>query len=136
MTDVKESVRDTLINDSDYLVLMGSPDGDSKNTFYFRPPERPTFPETVIVFQPEQINQEFGEHLIVGTTPCIINIWSRDDAYEQIAERVIELLHHSTGMAEGIKVVMIEEPQEIYDQKFNTYGKSLSFAIFYRRSTE
>lgn len=136
MTEIKEVVRNALINDATYLSLMGDPSADAYETYYMRPPERPNFPETIIHFEDEENSPEYEAAILVSGIPLIINVWSRDDAYEQIAERVIQLLHHIPQLTQGFRAVMAEEPQELYDPDFNVYGKSLNFQVFYRRSTE
>ena len=133
-TELKKAIRNLLINDSRYLRLMGDPSDDVKHTYYLRAPIRPTFPETVYNIRPSAVNQLFEESFIVGNYSMSFSVWAQTNAYEEIASRIIFLLHHKNN-TEGFCAILIREPTEIFDNDFNAYGVTFDFDLHTRRAT-
>lgn len=130
--DLKEEIRDALIEDSTYLSLMGSPSEEPYQTYYFRNPERPTFPETVINLTPEINNQKLERNLLSTVYQLEILVLDKTDNYEDIAKRIIRILHQRPGANLGFRAVY-RRSSEMYDDEFNVYGRNLIFDVHFRR---
>lgn len=133
MTTLKEAIVDLLADDDTYRSLVGYPAGYPYKVYYLRPPEveRPDLPLVVFNFGPSAIDQNQDRPIIAYNVQGNFMVWSVDGQYEEIADRVIYLLHHGQNSA-GIKAVLSGQPEDLYDQQTNAYGKLIRFDIHYR----
>lgn len=136
MKDLKIQIKKRLTDDSDYISLMGSPTVEPYQTYWFKPPVQPTFPETVLTIVSADNDQSFGKDLLSRNCLLSINVWSKDEAYEDIAERIIQLLQHNPETSiTGFRAILATETTDMIDDEFNVYGKLIQFNVWYRRST-
>ncbi len=134
MTSYKTSIRNVLKNDATYLSLIGSPTDTPWNTFYKYPPQEPSYPFVVFWFRPGVVNTDFERSLIVEETEVNFNIWDQDNNYEDLAERIIFLLHHAASEALGFRLILSRQPQELYDQEMNAWALNIAFRLISGRS--
>ena len=132
MTTIKEQIRTMLTSDTTYLSLMGSPASPPYQTFYLRPPERPTFPQVVYELRPAIFNTDNDRALITSQIDLSITVWAKSNVYEIIVNRIIWLLHQVEN-SNGFKCIINSEPVELYDDEFNAYGLNITFRVHYRR---
>ena len=134
MKALKLAITKQMTNDTEYLALMGVPTVFPYRTFFQKPPEVPTFPEVVFNFASTNYDTSNGMKSISANITLNINVWSADDTYESIADRIKVLFHQKAIGTTGAHAVLLREPQDMKDEEFNVYGKVVSFAAFYRRS--
>lgn len=136
MKDLKIQIKKRLTDDGEYITLMGSPAGEPYQTYWFKPPVEPTFPETVLTLVSVSNDQSMGKDLLSRNCLLSINVWSKDEAYEDIAERIIQLLQHNPESSiTGFRAILNSETADLIDDEFNVYGKLIQFNVIYRRST-
>lgn len=131
-TDLKKEIRDILIEDPTYLALMGSPASAPYQTFYLRNPEKPTFPETVYSISGGLYSQNQARDILSSIPRLEVQIKSRDSAYEDIAKRIIKILHKQPSANLGFRAVY-RRSSEIYDDEHEVYGRNLIFDVHFRR---
>lgn len=129
--ELKTGLRNRLVNDSVYLALLGNPTEEPYKTFFIDPAQTPDFPFVVFYFFPSIVDGEISREIIAKRKTAVFNVWSQDGAYEEIANRIIYLLHQY-GNSEGFRVVYNQELNELYDKQMNAYGLNLKFSIFCR----
>ena len=136
MKTLKLQIKKRLTDDATYIALMGSPTEEPFQTYWFKPPVQPTFPETVLTMGTIINDESNGRDLMSFRCPVSINVWSKDEAYEDIIDRIIQLLHQNPETTTtGFRAILNNEPQDMYDDEFNVYGKVVQFDVVYRRST-
>ena len=135
MKTLKLQIKKRLTDDSTYVGLMGTPTAEPYQTYWFKPPVAPTFPETVLNITGVN-DTSAGKDFLPGRFTLSLNVWSKDDTYEDIVKRIIQLLHQSpeTGTT-GFRAIYTGEPEDMYDDEFAVYGKRVVFDVFYRRAT-
>ena len=132
---IKEVIRDTLVGDSTYLEYLGNPVDNYQKTYFASPPEEPQLP--IVVFAMGSNTTEPIDRTIISQIGLLtFTIWAKTNVYEQIADRIIYLLHQKAGLSTtyAIRLVLAREPQELYDDKLDAYGKVLEFTMFTRRA--
>lgn len=138
ITTVKSTIEETLTGDPTYIDLMGNPDSPY-NTFYRRPPEKPSFPEVVWWLYPESFSG--SDDAILNSIVLVnFNAWSLDKSgldvtYDDIIERIQFLLHNKPLASVGVRLVLSGTPIELFDEDFKVPGKNITFNMYYRRST-
>lgn len=130
-TTVKQAIRTVLYGDSLLMGLLGNPTAHPRRISYWMPPDEPEFPFIVYWIDGEAVH-DLGSDLLSSTASLNFNCWAKDNAYEDVAERVIALLHHSTAI--GQRVVLMRQPQELYDQDMDAYAKNIVFNLYHRRA--
>ncbi len=135
MKALKLAIKQRLTEDNKYLALMGTPASEPFQTFWFKPPERPTFPETVLNLMPNVSDQSTDPSFIVTESLLSINVWTKDDTYEDIILRIIQLLNQNPDTrTTGFRAILTREPQDMFDDEFEVYGKNVVFDVHYRRA--
>jgi len=135
MKTLKQKIKTRLTDDADYIALMGTPGEEPYQTYWYKPPVKPTFPETVLNFQTAANNTAMGKDLLAGQFPLSINVWSKDDACEDIVKRIVQLLHQKPEtVTTGFRAIYIREQDLPYDDDFNVYGKNVMFNVHYGRA--
>ncbi len=134
LSDLKDEIRDTLIKDTAYLVLVGRPESSPFQTFYLRNPNKPTFPEVVFSLFPGLVNKNLAPDFISAEYELTFRIRTRDGAYENIGDRIIQLLQHKPNADLGFRSV-VTRSKELVDHELRIFGKDLVFKVFYRRAT-
>ena len=134
MKVLKAAIRKQMTGDTEYLALMGAPSVYPYNTYFLECPKKPTFPETVFDFASTSYDTSNGAISTSADITLNINVWTKDDDYEDIIDRIKVLFHQKTIGSTGAHAIMLREPQDRKDENFNVYGKVISFAIYYRRS--
>lgn len=133
MKNDKTFIRTTLVADAQYLTLMGSPSAPSYNTFYLIPPKIPTFPEVVYWTTGgslESLSTDFYTQNI-GLT---FAVWSKNTAYEDIAARIISVLHNKP-LNEDFRIIFTGRGVERYDEETNAFGINLTADLIKRSTT-
>lgn len=133
MKDLKLAITNQLVNDADYLALMEVPTEFPYRTYFEKPPEVPTFPETVFNFVSTGYDASQHAEMLAADIQLNITVWSKDDSYEDIADRIKVLFHQKTIGNTGAHAVLLGEPLDRRDEDFDVYGKTIRFAVFYRR---
>jgi hypothetical protein len=121
-----------LTSDADYIELLGSPTAQPYKTYYIYPPTTPDFPYVVFSLRPGSVQDEIGKEIISKRVDLKINVWSQDDTYEDIANRIIYLLHQK-GNGNGFRIVYDSDNSELHDPQMNAYGLAMSFNVFLRK---
>jgi len=135
MKALKLAIKKRLIDDATYIALMGTPAAEPFQTYWFKPPLRPTFPETVLNLQPGVNDNSIGPEIVQGVWTLSINVWSKDDAYEDIIKRVIFLLNQKPDtVTTGFRAILSREAEDMFDDEFNVYGKNVIFDLHYGRA--
>jgi len=135
MKALKLAIKKRLTDDSLYISLMGTPVGEPFQTFFFKPPEKPTFPETVLNFQGIINSPEMGRDIQSRRIVLSINVWSKNDVYEDIIERIVQLLHQNPDTnTTGFRAILLREPEDMFDEEFRVYGKNVIFDVHYGRA--
>ena len=135
MTVIKKEIRSKLADDATYISLLGSPSGEPYKTYYVYPPTVPDFPFVVFALRPGVVSDEFDKTLVVKRVDLTFNVWSRDDTYETIADRIKYLLHQY-GNENGFRIVYDRERSELYDKETNAYGVNIAFNLFSRQGMD
>ena len=134
MNEVKTAIYDRLVADTTYLALLDVPTAAPFQTYAERVPDEPTFPEVVIVYGPGNTDQEFDATTLVTVDEVIITAWTEDDSYETILDRIVFLMHQKP-FSEGFRLISAGKTGEIFNEKFDAYGKGATFDLHYRRAT-
>ncbi len=135
MKAVKLAIKKRLTDDSIYISLMGTPAAEPFQTYWFKPPVKPTFPETVLNLQPGINDSSSGPEIVQGLWTLSINVWSKDDTYEDIIDRIIYLLNQKPDtVTTGFRAILSREAEDMIDDEFNVYGKNVMFDLHYRRA--
>lgn len=135
MKALKLAIKQRLTEDNDYLTLMGTPSSEPFQTYWFKPPQRPTFPETVLNLMPSVSDQSSDPSFIITESQLMINVWSKDDTYEDIIKRIIQLLNQKPDtVTTGFRAILVREPEDMFDDEFEVYGKNVIFDVHYRRA--
>ena len=135
MKALKLAIKKRLTDDSKYISFMGTPVVEPFQTYWFKPPVRPTFPETVLNMQPNISDQSSDPSFIITESVLSINVWTKDDVYEDIIKRIIQLLNQNPDIVTtGFRALLVSEPQDLFDDEFNVYGKNVMFNVHYRRA--
>lgn len=134
MKALKLAILKQMTDDTEYLALMGAPSLYPYNTYFLECPNEPTFPETVFDFASVNYDTSNGAINTSAEITLNINVWTVDADYEDIIDRIKVLFHHKTIGTTGAHAILLREPQDRKDEKFNVYGKVVSFAVYYRRS--
>lgn len=132
MNTVKTGLRSMLTSDATYKTLLGSPVAEPYKTYYMYPPTEPDFPFTVFWMGAGSFQDEHDRYIIARVSELYLNVWAQDNVYETIIERIIYLYHHKSN-AYGFRAILSREPQEIYDEEMNAYGKNIVFNLHFRR---
>lgn len=132
MNAVKVGIRHILTSDKEYLSYLGYPQAEPYQTFYVRPPERPTFPEVIYTLAGDDFDQSFGRDLKVSNIETSFMSWSKDNVYEAIIDRIIYLLHHASD-SYGFVAILSGTSEELFDDDFEVYGRRVLFDIHYGR---
>lgn len=136
MKALKLAIKKRLTDDNTYIGLMGTPANEPYQTYWFKPPVQPTFPETVLNLTALH-DEENSREILSFSCNLSINVWSKDDAYEDIIERIIQLLHQNPEtVTTGFRAILTSEPQDLYDDELNVYGKNIIFDVKYGRSIQ
>ena len=135
MKALKQAIKKRLTGDGSYIALMGTPAAEPFQTYWFKPPKRPTFPETVLNLS-GNVNDSTNDPSILATQGVLsINVWTKDDAYEDIIKRIIQLLHqYSDTVTTGFRTILLREPEDMIDDEFDVYGKNVMFNVHYGRA--
>ncbi len=131
MKQLRTDIWTALTGDAIYISRMGSPASVPFQTFYIQPPEKPTFPEVVFRFQGTSYNQEHGPDILSSKVQAVFAIWTSNDDYSIIGDRIIFLLHQKE-QSNGWRAILASGSDEIYDSEFDVYGKRLTFDVSYR----
>ena len=132
---LKWQIVNKLTSDATYLSLMGSPTVKPYNTYWFKPPDKPTFPEVVLNISSGENDVEMDGSILSGRFTLGVNVWSKSDEYESIAERIIQLLHQNPETDTlGFRAVYTGSDEDLIDDTFAVYGKRISFNVYYRRA--
>jgi len=135
MKALKLAIKKRLTDDSTYIGLMDTPTAEPYQTYWFKPPKKPTFPETVLNLTVGANDTSNGKDILSGNFDLAINVWSKGDGYEDIVKRIIQLLHQSPDtVTTGFRAIYTGEPEDLEDDEFAVYGKRVSFNVFYKRS--
>jgi hypothetical protein len=135
MKALKLAIKKRLTDDSNYITLMGSPATEPFQTYWFKPPVQPTFPETVLNLQTGINNSSMGPEIVQGVWVLSINVWSKDDAYEDIIKRIIYLLNQKPDtVTTGFRAILSRDGEDLIDDEFNVYGKNVMFDVHYGRA--
>jgi len=135
MKALKLAIKKRLTDDSIYISLMGTPGAEPFQTYWFKPPVKPTFPETVLNLQPGINNDSMGPEIVQGVWGLSINVWSDDDAYEDIIERIIYLLNQKPDtVTTGFRAILSRDAEDLFDDEFDVYGKNVIFDVHYGRA--
>ena len=135
MKAVKLAIKKRLTDDGIYIALMGTPVTEPFQTYWFKPPIKPTFPETVLNLQQGINDSSIGPEIVQGLWTLSINVWSKDDTYEDIIDRIIFLLNQKPDtVTTGFRAILSREPEDMIDDEFNVYGKNVMFDIHYGRA--
>jgi hypothetical protein len=131
--DYKKGIWDMLTTDSTYLSLLGNPTSLPYQTYYLRSPARPSFPEVVYRMTPGIWSQEQGRNISSANYRVELLVRSRDNSYEDIAKSIIRILNHRQNTRYGFRCIY-RRSEEIYDERFNVYGRNLEFDLKVRRA--
>jgi len=131
MKQLRTDIWTVLTEDATYISRMGSPASVPFQTFYIKPPEKPTFPETVFHFPGTTYGQEHDRDILSSRVQVVFSIWTVDEDYNSIADRIIFLLHQKE-QSNGWRAILAFASDEVYDSEFDTYGKRLTFDVSYR----
>jgi len=135
MKALKLAIKKRLTDDDSYIALMGTPGAEPFQTYWFKPPVKPTFPETVLNINPSTSDQSSDPSFLITNSVLSINVWTKDDVYEDIIKRVIQLLNQKPDTAiTGFRAILVSEPEDLFDDEFNVYGKNVMFNVHYRRA--
>ena len=135
MKALKLAIKKRLTDDTDYIALMGTPTGEPFQTYWFKPPVKPTFPETVLNIQSTNSDQSADPSFLITNSVLSINVWTKDDSYEDIIKRIIQLLNQKPDTTTtGFRAILVSEPEDLFDDEFNVYGKNVMFNLHYRRA--
>ena len=134
ISSLKKEIWDMLVEDSTYIGLVGSPSAVPYQTFYLRNPQRPTFPEVVFSLAPARVNKNVAPEYLATEHELKFRIRTRDNGYEGIGDRIVQLLQHKPNTDLGFRSV-VTRSKELVDHKLRIFGKDLVFRVFYRRPT-
>ena len=135
MKALKLAIKKRLTDDASYIALMGTPTAEPFQTYWFKPPIAPTFPETVLNINSTTSDQLSDPSFIITKGVLSINVWTVDDVYEDIIKRIIQLLNQNPDTTTtGFRAILVSEPEDLFDDEFNVYGKNVMFDIHYRRA--
>lgn len=134
MKDLKIAIAKVMTNDTEYLALMGAPADPPYQTFFLKPPEVPTFPETVFDFGSVVYDRGNDREMMAADIILNIRVWTDDDTYEDIVDRIKVLFHQKSIGTTGAHAILAGEPQDLKDEEFNVYGKMMVFAVYHRRT--
>ena len=135
MKTLKLAIKKRLTDDDSYIALMGTPGSEPFQTYWFKPPVKPTFPETVLNIQSTNSDQSADPSFLITNSVLSINVWTKDDSYEDIIKRIIQLLNQKPDTSiTGFRAILISEPEDLFDDEFNVYGKNVMFNLHYRRA--
>ena len=134
ISSLKKEIWDMLVEDSTYIGLVGSPSAVPYQTFYLRNPQRPTFPEVVFSLAPARVNKNLSPDFLATEHELKFRIRTRDNGYENIGDRIIQLLQHKPNADLGFRSV-VSQSKELVDHELRIFGKDLVFRVFYRRVT-
>ena len=135
MKALKLAIKKRLTDDTDYIALMETPTVEPFQTYWFKPPVKPTFPETVLNINPSTSDQSSDPSFIITNSVLSINVWTKDDVYEDIIKRIIQLLNQRPDtVTTGFRAILVSEPEDLFDDEFNVYGKNVMFNVHYRRA--
>ena len=135
MKALKLAIKKQLTNDAKYIALMGTPGAEPFQTFWFKPPTEPTFPETVLNINTTTSDQSSDPSFLITNSVLSINVWTKDSAYEDIIKRIIQLLNQRPDTTTtGFRAILSSEPEDLFDDQFNVYGKNVMFNVHYRRA--
>ena len=135
MKALKLAIKKRLTDDSEYIALMGTPAEEPFQTYWFKPPVKPTFPETVLNISTGGNDSTTDRSILPGVFSLSINVWSKDDAYEDIIERITQLLHQNPDTSiTGFRAILSRDAEDLIDDEFNVYGKNVMFDVHYRRA--
>jgi len=135
MKALKLAIKKRLIDDSNYIALMETPTVEPFRTYWFKPPVKPTFPETVLNIQISSSDPTSDPSFLITNSVLSINVWTKDDVYEDIIKRIIQLLNQKPDTSiTGFRAILVSEPEDLFDDEFNVYGKNVMFNVHYRRA--
>ena len=135
MKALKLAIKKRLTDDTDYIALMETPTVEPFQTYWFKPPVKPTFPETVLNINPSTSDQSSDPSFIITNSVLSINVWTKNDVYEDIIKRIIQLLNQKPDTSiTGFRAILVSEPEDLFDDEFNVYGKNVMFNVHYRRA--
>ncbi len=134
ITTVKLAIRNALYGDTSFMSLMNAPVAEPRNIFYWMPPDVPSFPMTVFWISGGSYGS-ISEDILSSAGSLNFNVWAKDNSYEEIAEKLVKLLHQNTTSSIGARIVLAGEPQELFDEETDAYGKNVVFSLFHRRKT-
>jgi len=132
---VKDDIYDTLVGDANYLTLMGDPSTKPYRTFYEQPPEPPEFPQTVFQFIGGVPDQSFGPEIIYTERQMRVSVWTEDDSYQNIINRIVSLLHQTTGAGRTWKAFFSSIILDgVWEEEFEVWRKTIEFIVHYGRA--
>jgi len=135
MKALKLAIKKRLTDDDSYIALMGTPGAEPFQTYWFKPPLKPTFPETVLNISTNTSDQTSDPSFLITIGILSINVWTVDDTYEDIIKRIIRLLNQKPDtVITGFRAILVSEPEDLFDDEFNVYGKNVMFNVHYRRA--
>ena len=132
---LKENIYDALVADSTYLGYLGTPTSAPYRTYWTQPPEPPDLPQVELRFLGATVRQDEDRPFEIGDNILRVTIRTRDSACENIADRVIRILHHATASGRSWRAVLSGRPGELRDTRTNSWIKVLQFQVFYNGAT-
>jgi hypothetical protein len=132
MRTVIIAMRTLLAADTELMVLLGNPTAEPHQIFYPQPPEKPTIPQVVV--SPAAGNADGESELDIGATVLRVTSWATEDTFDQIAERIVHLLHQK---AVGTDANLVHTATPIpctYDDDLACYGRVDEFIVHRRRT--
>ena len=135
MKVLKLAIKKRLTDDDSYIALMGTPGAEPFQTYWFKPPVKPTFPETILNIYSTASDQSSDPSFIITNSVLSINVWTKDDVYEDIIKRIIQLLNQKPDTSiTGFRAIFISTSEDLFDDQFSVYGKNVMFNVHYRRA--
>lgn len=133
-TTIKEGIRTILTSDSEYLRLLGDPSALPYNTYYRVCTEDPLSDPYVTFWSVETgYNTEMSREIIYGDNLLVFSVFSSNGDYEDIVQRIIFLMHHSSN-SYGFRAVLKDITEDAYDATLNRWFKHLRFNFFEGRN--
>lgn len=130
-TQIKGKVRDLLLTDPRYILLLGDPTTQPFQTYYLRPPDPPTFPQVVYWMGNGEYDQEVGRDLLRSRRTLTFRTYSKDTKYEDLADRIKRIMQHATSS--GFRCILNTE-NELYEDDWDVYSMAITFDLRYRRA--
>lgn len=132
MRTVIIAIRALLSADTELMTLLGNPTAEPYKMFYPQPPTKPTIPQVVLGFGTGNVDDE--TELDIGATILRVTSWGTEDTYDQIAERIVHLLHQKPVGTDANVVHTATPIPCTYDDDLACYGRVDEFTVHRRRT--